>query len=542
MNALVEPVSDEVRSAWRFRWLALLAAFVVAVLGWVIIFALPDTYEAQARVFVDTRTELKPMLQGLLVDQDVNAQLNFVRQSLLAGPQLKKIAEESGVLLPTVTDPVEQALVLSELAEQVTLTVHSASDREDERGSAGSIYGIAYKDGNRARALKVVQTLLNTLVEETLGGKREGSESAQKFLGAQIRDYEQRLRAAEDQLAEFKKRNVGLMPTEQGGYFAQLQTELDAVKKAQTDLSIANSRYTELGKQLRGETAITATAAGQTVAGIVGAAGGGDTTSRIRETQLKLDELLLRFTDRHPDVIAARATLEELRQRRRTEIEHLRRGDADAIAASGAGSNPVYQSIQLAMNQTEIEMATLRGQLAQHRAKVADLRQRLDTAPQVEAEFAQLNRDYDVNKAQYTALLGSYEKARIGEQADNAGSVRFAVVQPPISSFRPVSPHRVWLLAGVLLAALAAGGCVAYLLHRLRPVVSSVRALADLTGLPVLGVVGAAFPEQLRRAALRDAWRFAAGTLCLLLAFALALSLNWAGVRLSLKSLGLILT
>ena len=52
----------------------------------------------------------------------------------------------------------------------------------------------------------------------------------------------------------------------------------------------------------------------------------------------------------------------------------------------------------------------------------------LDTAPQVEAEFAQLNRDYDVNKAQYTALLASLQKARLGERADDAGSIRFEVV------------------------------------------------------------------------------------------------------------------
>ena len=55
----------------------------------------------------------------------------------------------------------------------------------------------------------MVETLLNTFVEQTLGGKREGSEHAQKFLETQIKDYEQRLSAAEDKLAAFKKKNVG---------------------------------------------------------------------------------------------------------------------------------------------------------------------------------------------------------------------------------------------------------------------------------------------------------------------------------------------
>ena len=82
-------------------------------------------------------------------------------------------------------------------------------------------------------------------MEKTLGGKREGSEHAQEFLETQIKDYEQRLSAAEDKLAAFKKKNVGLMPSDQGGYFAQLQREVDAAKKAETDLSIAMSRRDE---------------------------------------------------------------------------------------------------------------------------------------------------------------------------------------------------------------------------------------------------------------------------------------------------------
>ena len=116
----------------------------------------------------------------------------------------------------------------------------------------------------------------------------------------------------------------------------------------------------------------------------------------------------------------------------------MRRGDASAVASSGAGNNPVYQSMQLELNKVDVEIAALRKELAQHQGTVAELRQRVNSAPQVEAEFQQLNRDYDVNKAQYTALLESYQKARLGERADNAGSVRFEIVLPPTS---PSSPY-----------------------------------------------------------------------------------------------------
>jgi polysaccharide chain length determinant protein (PEP-CTERM system associated) len=537
MTPEVQHVLDEVRGVWRFRWWGLAAAFAIALLGWLVVFALPDRFMAEARVFVDTRTALKPALQGLTVDQNVDAQINFVRQALLEGPQLESIAKETGVLPPSVTDERKKAALLYQFSQRVTLIVATAGTQYDERSTAGSIYEFHYEDASRRRALAVVDRLLNTFVEQTLGGKRQGSEKAQQFLESQIKDYEQRLSAAEDKLANFKKKNLGLMPSEQGGYFEQLQKETDAAKKTEIDLSIAVSRREELVRQLHSDQVVSAAGNTGRPAGTSNAAGG-DTLSRIQQTQAKLDELLLKYTDHHPDVIATRATLEELKKRREEELTNLRKGDAAAVAASGAGSNPVYQSMELELNKVDVEIAALRQELARHQGAVADLKQRLNSAPLVEAEYQQLNRDYDVNKAQYTALLQSYQKASLGERADSAGSLRFEVVLPPTAPVVPVWPKRTKLIAVIWLLALAAGAGVAYGLHWLKPSVGSVRAVNELTAFPVLGVVGGAFPTRERAHWRRDLWGFSAATAALLALVAIALLLNWAGVHLSIPLVG----
>jgi len=532
----IDKVLDELRGAWRFRWWALLTTFTAALIGWVVVFALPDRYLAEARIFVDTRTALKPALQGLTTDQNVDGLINYVRQSLLEGPSLERIARDTGVLPATITDGGAEDKILYEFSSRMSLNVSSAGTQGDERSTAGTIYDFYYTDPNRDRALKVVKDLLDRFVEETLGGKREGSEQAQQFLAAQIKDYEQRLSAAEDRLAKFKKENVGLMPSEQGGYFAQLQSETDAEKKAETDLSVALSRREELERQLHGDEAVSAAGSPMAGSGSGGNGGGSDTLSRIQQAQARLDELRLRFTDQHPDVIAAKATLDELKQRRSAELERLKQGDASAVASSGAGNNPVYQNIQLALNKEDVEVAALRRELAQHRTTVAELRQQLNSAPQVEAQFQQLNRDYDVNKAQYTALLESYQKARLGERADNAGSVRFEVVLPPTAATLPVWPKRMQLLGGIFLGAIAAGAGVAYGLHLLKPVVSSVVAVNELTPLPVLGIVGFAFPSIQRRKARSSLVKISAAAACLLVAFGVAVALSRSGVRLDVDA------
>jgi polysaccharide chain length determinant protein (PEP-CTERM system associated) len=265
---------------------------------------------------------------------------------------------------------------------------------------------------------------------------------------------------------------------------------MDAVKKTQTALGIAETRRAALAQQLRGEGPLAA-AAQPTVAGGPNGTKGGDTLSRIQETQAKLDDLLLRFTEKHPDVIALRQTLADLQQRRAQELEALKRGDPGAAVATGASANPVYQSIQLQLNQADVEIAGLRGELSDHEQKVTALRRMVDTMPQVEAEFARLNRDYVVNKAQYAALVERLEKARLGGEADATGSVRFEILDAPSADFNPVSPKRTPLLLGVLLAALAAGVGAAYLLTMLRPVFHTAKQLGEITGAAVLGVVSA---------------------------------------------------
>jgi polysaccharide chain length determinant protein (PEP-CTERM system associated) len=452
---------------------------------------LPNKYEAQARVFVDPSTALQPVIQGLAIQQDLSAQLNLVRQSLLSRPNLEKVMDQAG-LAPAINVPYARAKVLDDLTQRIDIVALSTPTNPGDSPVPSKVYTISYQDANRDRALKVVGILLDSFMEGTLGGKRKDSQAAQGFLESQIKEYETRLADAEQRLAVFKKQNVGMVPGDQAGdYFSRQQAEIDAVKKTQTALGIALNRRSELSAQLRGEGPVAASTGGSIAAAGIAGTRGGDTLSRIQETQAKLDDLLLRFTDKHPDVIALQATLAELKERRANELDALRRGDAGAAVATGASSNPVYQSIQLQLNQADVEIAGLRGELADHQAKVAELHKVVDTMPQVEAEFARLNRDYSVEKAQYNALVDRLQKARIGGEAEATGSVRFEIIDPPTADFKPVSPKRSPLLLIVLILGVGAGAAVAYLITLLKPVFHSARQLAELTGVAVLGVVSA---------------------------------------------------
>jgi polysaccharide chain length determinant protein (PEP-CTERM system associated) len=534
MSTKLDPLLDELRGAWRYRWIALTAAVGVAVVGWLIVFALPDRYEAQAEVLVDTRTALKPVLQGLATNQDVNVQLNYVRQALLAGPQLSALAERAGIMPSTGLGPAQQEAVLDALGKRIDLTVERTPDEgaDSNPNSVGSTtYGITYLDVDRARALRLVRMLMDALINETLGGSQQGSEHAQQFLKAQIADYEKRLQTAEDRLASFKSQHLGLLTTQHGGLFDQLQHETQAVDDVNTQIVVALTQRAALERQLHGDAAISASDSGP-VMGPNGVMIAGDTVSQIGLVQAHLNQLLLKYTDKYPDVIAAKQQLEALKRRRTEEIAALRRGDANAAAMSGASASPVYQSIQLALNNVDVKIAELRAELNSHQVKAKELSNLLNTTPELEAQYAQLSRDYDINKKQYAALLASYDKARLGEQAGNAGAVRFELVQPPAVSYTPVWPQRFKLLAIVLGLALGVGGALAYALNQLRPVVGSPTALRQVTGIPVVAVVGSAFPTRDAIIARRAVRRFSIAIACVIIGFVVVVVLSHFGVRL----------
>jgi hypothetical protein len=101
-------------------------------------------------------------------------------------------------------------------------------------------------------------------------------------------------------------------------------------------------------------------------------------------------------------------------------------------------------------------------------------------------------------------LLTQLQKARLGQEADTTGSVRFEVIEPPNADFKSVPPSRSQLIAAVLVLALGAGAGLAYLRDRLNPVFWSPITLAVVTGVGVLGVVTSAFPEALDRTSRRN--------------------------------------
>ena len=95
-------------------------------------------------------------------------------------------------------------------------------------------------------------------------------------------------------------------------------------------------------------------------------ASGSDLDSRIRDSESRLEELLLVYTPKHPEVIALQESLAQLRAKRREELTAM--GVTGIPEGGSLAANPVYEQIRVQRNQVDVDLAALRGQIADRRA------------------------------------------------------------------------------------------------------------------------------------------------------------------------------
>jgi polysaccharide chain length determinant protein (PEP-CTERM system associated) len=225
-----------------------------------------------------------------------------------------------------------------------------------------------------------------------------------------------------------------------------------------------------------------------------------DAINRLDAQKKHLDELRNRFTESHPEVIATRdvvAAMEaDVRQRRDAEERALARFGRSAKGGTG----PVYQRLRILLAEAEAQVASLRSQLEVKQAGLEQVRAVAGRMPHVEAEFSQLNRDYDVIRKNYDQMVARRESAKLGEKLDESAQLaEFRVIDPPAVSRWPVFPSKVYLALLTLLLAPALGLAAVYVADWVRPTVDDEKSLRLLSGRPVLGSVSWGPSGQVRR-------------------------------------------
>jgi polysaccharide chain length determinant protein (PEP-CTERM system associated) len=482
-----------VAAGWRHRWKALILTWVVCLVGWAVVLTLPNQYQSSARLYADADLVMGQLLRGIAVDQAPSSQVEILQRTLLSRPNLERVVARTD-LDQRVHSPASRERLIAALASDIRITQQTRN-----------LFAITYTDRDARLARDVVRTLLDMFMEQAARSDRQQMENARTFVAQQLAAYEVQLREAERRRAEFRARNIDLLPID-----GTPRTEGSRQRLARLRGELEDVRTRRGLIQAQVEATRPTAPAGAT--GPVGPA----EPNRIAEAERTLRELRLRYTEQHPDVIATRRMLAELRA---SGAGGGRGGGAGGTAAPAANfqqSAAMHEQLKIRVLEFDAQIASLERQIREEEAELARLEQTARSAIQLQADMMNLDRDYEVLSKNYQELLERREAVQIaGAARSGADRIRLEVVDPPTIPNVPSGPNRLLFAVAVLVAGIGAGGALALLLAQLD---SSFYNLHDLRriGLPVLGSVSTLLPPKRQTAAIAV---FAGGFALLLVVF-----------------------
>ena len=489
------------RGMWQYRWLGLATAWAVGVIGVAVVLLIPDKYEASARIYVNTASILKPLMTGMTVQLNDADQIAALSRLVISRPNVEKLVQT--VALDAGTKSKAE---YEEVVDNTTKLLKIA-------GSGKDLYTLTFRDVQPERAKRAVQSFASMFIESGQGGKSNDTDAAKKFVEEQIVIYEKKLQEAENRLKEFKLRNLGMTPGEGAGFFARMSETSTQLNQAQLLLREAENSRDAYKRGLASEE--ISAVSGTTVVGPTNT----EIDTRLDSLKRSLDAMLLKYTERHPDVIGTQRAIRELEEQKR-QLAIARKNDRSTPVQTIASGPLASEQLKVSLAQSEAAVASLRARVGEYSARYNELKGSATRMPQLEAEFVQLNRDYDVNKKNYENLISRRESVSMsGDMQSVSGVADFRLVDPPRVSPNPVAPNRRLLFPLTLLLALAAGFAITFAAREIRPAFYDGRALGEVTGLPVVGTISAVISEPKKRENTRSVVRFLGGVGALLGAY-----------------------
>ncbi len=242
MQEQLTEILIQVKGTLKHKWVAISVAWLLCLLGWGIVMFLPNTYTSEAKVHIDSKTMLEPLLEGISVKQDSAMLVRVMKQLMFTTPNLDKIIELSNLDL-LVKNDAERLELYDDMKKEIKIT----------GGKKDGLFTITYDSNEPNMAKNVVTSVLTVFSEQTQLSTMEDVNSSQRFIEQQIREYEVRLRSAEKTREAFKRSNFGLLPKEGegNGQIGRLNNAYQQLDNAKLELSQAISKRDVLINQVQ---------------------------------------------------------------------------------------------------------------------------------------------------------------------------------------------------------------------------------------------------------------------------------------------------
>lgn len=464
---------DYVSVVSRRRWWFITPLAVCVIGGAMLALVLPAWYRADATIGVTSAAVSPELLRSGAAAIDREERARAVTQQLFSRPILERVAREEGL---TASMPIEQAV--AELRANTEVRVNDPIARAAAKPGLDT-FAISHLARSAEEAQRVVNRLARVFVEETQRAREQRAERSSEFLATQLRETQDRLAQLEERLRQKKELYMGRLPEQRDANLQmvaslgqRLESTANTLRGEQDRLSMIERQIEAMRQGLSDVPALRADLGAATPQG------------RIAMLQRQLAEARTMYTDKHPEIQRLQQELADAR-------EALKRGGAGSAERDDLlRSDPTYQQLLADRNQARLRVSALRREEAALRGQITAYQQRVEAAPMVEQELAQLTREYELERTQYGQLAEKHKAALVAEDLERKqGGERFSLLYGAGLPRSPETPNRGRLMIMALALGLVLGAGAVAGREYLDRSVHDARALQSEFEIPVLAEI-----------------------------------------------------
>ncbi len=472
----------------RRKWWFIVPAALSIVVGVLLVWKLPRTYQATTTVAISSARVAATVVGA--VEMDKADRMRAVSQLLLSRSVLERTARlermDQGQSIDAAISKLRGGISVN-FPDSITpgsaATTGSATGAQQltpDQKAALDTYQVSYVDDTPEDAQRILNRLAQVFVQENSKSLEIRAQDTSQFIEAQLRASESRLGVLEQRLRQMKESYMGRLPEQTNANLAMVSAMQRQLESNATTMRGEQDRLALLERQIDAMSGN----ADDMVASMKGTPQE-SAQSRVVTLRRQLADAQLVYTEKHPEIIRLR---QELSDAEKAAAAERSRPAADRVAILNA--NAEYRALVKERDQTKLRIAELQHQQTTINDQIKAYQARVEAAPRVEQELVSLNREYDLERSSYNDLSQKKQAALLNEELQRKqGSEQFAVLIPaglPSEPFKP-KPLRVMLMA--IAAGFVLGGAGAVGREYLDRSVHDARGLRDEFELPVLAEI-----------------------------------------------------
>lgn len=514
----------------RRKALLLGVAIPIAVLAILLALVLPDKFTSSALVEIDEASSAQAMAETSNGASYADQYVKNLKGIVLTDANLRKMATEYD-LYPEYEG--NESAMLKRLKRDISVSIVTTPILDPRTGREREVvdaFTLSFDHRKPDKAQAGAQWLVGAFLAEHRRQRQGRASGAAEFYSKEAERLRTSVAQLESKLADFKKKHYGQLPelTEVNmsmmdraeSQLTQNETQMRSLRQERVFLAAqleqARSQGPESGS-LRGleeqyarmrssydEGHPDMIALRRQIDSLkygTSAGSGSSLRSQLTSKRQTLAEARQRYGEEHPDIKRLQRDISTLE----TRIKNGERGDVEM-----SDGTPMGMQLRAQINAIDSQLGSLMAQNAQLRAKMAGIEGNVTAAPQVEREYANLNRDLTVSREKYEQLLNRQMDAEVSESAIVGGRAdEFRLVQAPMLPAEPAKPARLAILLIGLVAAVVLSLTVTVAAEAFDPKVRGARDIRELLQVSPLVAIPDIRNSRSRR---RGAWRFMTAT------------------------------